>query len=405
MHMRRGSSPRLAYLAGLTIVLSLSAGLNGPVFPLHAQSMGASYAAVGAMAAMGSTLHAGASMFMGRLADTAGYDFMFFLSALTISLAAAAYLVSTTKAMVGIGKALDSLFIAAYWPALESACHSAGPAAGASMGVVYTAYPIANIAASVVTGWIAARWGYRACFTAALCVGACGVLWAFRALSGPGGAGTRRRLRLQHADHQAPAGAGAERIMRHRRGGFAAAMLACFSYCLLVALAATFVPLLAQHRGMSVQIVGVLVGVFWAGRTVASYPAGVLSERLGRGAVIAPAMVMGAVGAILAFYAQSFPTLAVAVILTGVCSGAVAPVAMALGAECARPWARGWAMGLCETMCGLGFLVAGGAGGLLASVGGPGMPFLAVGIVLFGMAALLTALFRVDAAAVRSYTA
>ena len=123
MHMRRGSSPRLAYLAGLTIVLSLSAGLNGPVFPLHAQSMGASYAAVGAMAAMGSTLHAGASIFMGRLSDTAGYDFMFFLSALTISLAAAAYLVSTTKSMVGNRKGTGlALHRCACWPALESAC-------------------------------------------------------------------------------------------------------------------------------------------------------------------------------------------------------------------------------------------------------------------------------------------
>ena len=78
-------------------------------------------------------------MFMGRLADTAGYDFMFFLSALTISLAAAVPRVDY-EGHGGNRKALDSLFIAAYWPALESACPRR-PAAGASMGVVYKPIP------------------------------------------------------------------------------------------------------------------------------------------------------------------------------------------------------------------------------------------------------------------------
>ena len=115
-------------------------------------------------------------------------------------------------------------------------------------------------------------------------------------------------------------------------------------------------------------------------------------------------MVMGAVGAILAFYAQSFPTLAVAVILTGVCSGAVAPVAMALGAECAALGPR-LGHGAVRDHVRSGILVAGGAGGLLASVGGPGMPSLRWESSCSGWRPCSQALFRVDAAAVRSYTA
>jgi len=401
--MTRHSTSRLAYLAGLTIVLSMSSGLTQPVFPLHAQALGASYGAVGAMAAMGSMMHAGISLYMGRLADRAGHDFMFFMSALTITLAAAAYLVSSSLGVIGVGKALDSLFMAAYWPALESASHAAGPAAGASMGVVYTAYPLATFAASLAAGWTAARWGYRASFAVAMCVGSIGMFLAARGMQ------DSRRARHRHSRaHGAPhggvqGGAGGPaatwraRLVEGRTSGFAAALLSCFSYCLLVALAMTFVPLLAEYHGLSVELVGVLVGLYWLGRTVSSFPAGILSERLGRGAVIVPALVIGAAGAALAGTATEFLPLAAAVVMTGICSGAVAPVAMALGADCAMPWAHGWALGLCETMCGVGFVAAGATGGLLASVGGPAMPFRVASAILVGCVAVLVALFRADA--------
>jgi AAHS family 4-hydroxybenzoate transporter-like MFS transporter len=405
--MARRSLSRLVYLAGLTTVLCMSSGLTQPVFPLHAQTLGASYGTVGAMAAMGSVMHAGVSLYMGRLADRAGHDFMFFMSALTVTLAAAAYVISSSLGVIGVGKALDSLFIAAYWPALESASHAAGPAAGASMGVVYTAYPVATFAASLVAGWTAARWGYRASFAAAMCVGAVGMIWSARNARGNPRARTLRRL---DPAGMATSGAGQAggtasdasdphrqgRLLEGRRAGFAAAMLSCFSYCLLVALAMTFVPLLAEYRGLSVEHVGVLVGMYWLGRAVSSFPAGVLSERLGRPAVILPALVIGALGAALAGTTAEFAPLAAAVAMTGVCSGAVAPVAMALGADCARPWAHGWALGLCETMCGVGFVAAGASGGLLATAGGPALPFKAASLALACCVLILTTLFRAD---------
>lgn len=384
-------------------MLCMSSGLTQPVFPLHAQALGASYGAVGAMAAMGSMMHAGVSLYMGRLADRAGHDFMFFMSALTGTLAAAAYLISSSLGAVGVGKALDSLFIAAYWPALESASHAAGPAAGASMGVVYTAYPVATFIASLVAGWTAARWGYRACFASAMCVGAAGMIWSSRGIA------ASRARRHPHARQQGSAhknghgGAGAAehagrhgRLLEGRRNGFAAAMLSCFAYCVLVALAMTFIPLLAEHQGLRVELVGVLVGLYWLGRAVSSFPAGVISERLGRPAVILPALVLGAAGAALAGTATEFATLAAAVTMTGLCSGAVAPVAMALGADCAQPWAHGWALGLCETMCGVGFVAAGASGGLLATAGGPAMPFKVASVALAACVAVLAALFRAD---------
>lgn len=382
-------SRRLTYLACLTFTLSFVSGLTGPIFPLHAQSLGASYQQVGIMAAMGSMIHALSALQMGRLADVAGSEFMFFVAALTASLAGAAYVASVTLPVAAIGKALDSLFIAVFWPALESASHASGSSAGHSMGVVYTAYPIATFTASVITGWISGKYGYRASFGASLAVAVCAA-FVVRA-------NMTRWKGLQAAAVDRPGKHSGRRIRPGRRFGFAAALLSCFGYCILVGLAVTFIPLLAEYRGMSVQLVGLLVGVFWLGRTIASFPAGALSERLGRGAVTMPAFMVGTVGAMLTASAQRSTLMFIGVALTGLCSGAVAPVAMALGAECSEPWAQGWGLGLCETFCGIGFIAAGLVGGILAGHYGAYAPFASAGCALLATVGALAILFLADA--------
>ena len=130
----------LAWLAVLTFVVSFSSGMTGPVFPLHAQALGATYEQIGMVSAAGSLIHAGFASGAGRLADQLGHDLMFLLSSLAIVLSTTAYFFSRTLLLAGLGKALDSLFIASYWPALESASHSSGSSAGHSLGW-YTRLP------------------------------------------------------------------------------------------------------------------------------------------------------------------------------------------------------------------------------------------------------------------------
>ncbi|HAI86027.1 MAG TPA: hypothetical protein DCL63_03435, partial [Firmicutes bacterium] len=168
-------SRRLAWLAVLTFIVSFSSGMTGPVFPLHAQALGATYRQGGMVSAAGSMIHAGLAFRAGWLADRLGHNLMFLLSSLAIVLSSVAYFFSRTLLLATVGKALDSLFIASYWPALESASHTAGGAAGHSLGVVYTVYPVATFAASAASGWLAGRFGYRASFAAALVGGAAAV--------------------------------------------------------------------------------------------------------------------------------------------------------------------------------------------------------------------------------------
>ncbi len=384
-------SRRLAWLAVLTFIVSFSSGMTGPVFPLHAQALGATYRQVGMVSAAGSVIHAGLAFRAGWLADRLGHNLMFLLSSLAIVLSSVAYFFSRTLLLATVGKALDSLFIASYWPALESASHTAGSAAGHSLGVVYTVYPVATFAASAASGWLAGRFGYRASFAAALVGGAAAVAGVAAGL----GASKRRSA------GSIGAGRGESGKRRRPRPGllpgsgtrFAAALAACFTYCVLVGQALTFGPLLAEARGLQVELVGLLVGAFWLGRTAISWPAGVLADRAGYSVVFIPAFIAGAAGSAIVASSLAPYGMFAGVALTGLCAGAVAPVAMLLGAECAEPGSQGWALGLCETFCGVGFISSGLVGGVLAGWFGPSAPFASGAVVCAAVAAGLALVF------------
>jgi MFS family permease len=369
----------LAWLAVLTFVVSFSSGMTGPVFPLHAQALGATYEQIGMVSAAGSLIHAGFASGAGRLADQLGHDLMFLLSSLAIVLSTTAYFFSRTLLLAGLGKALDSLFIASYWPALESASHSSGSSAGHSLGVVYTVYPAATFAASAATGWLAGRLGYRASFAAALVGGVVAVVGVSIGLgrrrkldAGCGDATARigRRLRLRGERPK-----GGARLLPGSSLRFAAALTACFTYCVLVGEVFTFVPLLAEARGLRVELVGLLVGAFWLGRTATSLPAGMLADRVGVDVVLIPAFIAGGIGSAMVAWPATPLVMFAGVTMMGLCSGAVAPVAMVLGAQCVDAGSHGWALGLCETFCGIGFISTGLVGGVLAGRYGLAVPF------------------------------
>lgn len=383
------------WLAVLTFLVSFSSGMTGPVFPLHAQALGATYQQIGMVSAVGSLIHAGFASRAGRLADQLGHDLMFLLSSLAIVVSTTAYFFSRTLLLAGVGKALDSLFIASYWPALESASHSSGSAAGQSLGVVYTVYPMATFAASAATGWLAGRLGYRASFAAAMIGGVAAVVGTSIGL-GRGYDGVARVAQGRaHVRGQRPEVS--TRLLPGSEIRFASALTSCFTYCVLVGQSFTFVPLLAEARGLRVELVGLLVGVFWLGRTVASLPAGMLADRAGAEVVLVPAFIVGAIGSALTAWPVTPILMFIGVTMMGLGAGAVAPVAMVLGAQCADPGSQGWALGLCETFCGIGFILSGLVGGLLAGRYGLAVPFAAAAALCIAVSLGLTIASRFGA--------
>ena len=146
-------------------------------------------------------------------------------------------------------------------------------------------------------------------------------------------------------------------------------------HCVLVGEVFTFVPLLAEARGLRVELVGLLVGAFWLGRTATSLPAGMLADRVGVDVVLIPAFIAGGIGSAMVAWPATPLVMFAGVTMMGLCSGAVAPVAMVLGAQCVDAGSHGWALGLCETFCGIGFISTGLVGGVLAGRYGLAVPF------------------------------
>lgn len=418
---------RIVGLAAVTFFVSIAGGLSGPVFPLYAQFRGASYSQVGAIAASASVLHALLAFPFGRLADIVGPELIFLFSAISVSLSAVIYPIARTVAMLALGKTLDSLCLAAFWPAMETASTTGKETAGHSMGIIYTVFPIAVFLGSSAGGWLAGAFGYQAAFHASLSAGLVAMVgvasgwWVprtwrqrlgslrrggqgvgYRAIQAAGRAeGCSDRHTKGPADSGAPGYEGCEirseargpRVYPGARLKLALAAVSCLSYCLIVGLMWTFVPLLADVRGLRVELVGLLVGMFWVGRVAISLAAGAVSERAGRGAVIVPALLVGAAGTAVLAYGQSEPVMFAGVSMMGLCTGALAPASLSLGSDCVPNEYRGWAMGLCETFCGLGFLVIGAAGGILGEIYGPSAPFVATAAATAVVAAVFAFFF------------
>jgi MFS family permease len=385
---RAAFSRRMIGYIALTFFLCLGSGMTEPVFSLHAQAVGASYRQVGLISAGASLIHVVSSSQMGRLGDVLGPEIMFLFAALAVVLCGAAYFSSTTLVVVTIGKAMDALFAASFWPAMQAASSNAAETAGYSMGIIHTVYPVTLVLASSLSGLLSGRLGYRASFAACfgagvIAVAGVGLGWWTPSPFRAGVIGKARRseaercapgVRPDHAERVQPKAAGG-RVLGRRQAGFAVALAGCFIYCVVVGAVRVFLPLLGEARGISVEIVGLMVASHWALRTLTSFPAGAASERVGRMTVLVLAFAVGALGAVLMVRARSVAAMFAASAMMGVCVGGAAPVSVALAVDSTCPSSRGWAMGLCEAFCGLAFLTSGVIGGQLAGNAAPEAPF------------------------------
>lgn len=118
--------------------------------------------------------------------------------------------------------------------------------------------------------------------------------------------------------------------------------LIMFSLSLTYGTVLSFLPLLASNRGIG--SFEVFFTVFALSLIVVRAGAGEISDRLGRGAVVIPGMVMAAAGLYLLATAYSLQALLLAGVLYGLGFGAVNPALMALTVDRARLAGRGAAM-------------------------------------------------------------
>lgn len=147
----------------------------------------------------------------------------------------------------------------------------------------------------------------------------------------------------------------------------------------------TFLPVYAEKQAVGNP--GLFFTVFAVVVIVARGPLGKLSDRLGRGVVIAPGLLVAAVGLAVLSWSFSMATMLLVAILYGVAMAAIQPALMALAIDRAGPAQRGAAMGTFSTAMDLGIGLGSFGWGVVAQTGGFDTMYLAAAAL--SMVALL----------------
>ncbi len=138
-------------------------------------------------------------------------------------------------------------------------------------------------------------------------------------------------------------------------------------------------PRFALEFGVSVTEVGLLISAFTLARVFLNFPAGSLSERIGRRAVLIAGGTLVGLASIGSGLVQGFPELVVLRFLTGAGGALAVTVSSTIMADISTRGNRARMMSFNEGIVSMGLFLGPGVGGLLADAVGLRVPFYVAG--------------------------
>jgi MFS family permease len=138
-----------------------------------------------------------------------------------------------------------------------------------------------------------------------------------------------------------------------------------------------FLVLKASAAGMSITYVPLVMVVMAGVYTLSSYPAGVMSDTLGRRGLLGAGLAVLIAADLILGFTSGVATMLVGVALWGLHMGLTQGILSTLVADTAPPEFRGTAFGMFNLVCGAATLVASLGAGLLWDRGGPAYTFAA----------------------------
>ena len=374
-------------LSIFTFVLMFAVGIAAPIIPLYASSLGASWTEIGLLGtSWGLTL-----MFLaiatGRLSDRLGRKPLLIASGVLSTTAALLYLISSTVLQIILIRILEGAVWALFWPAVEALATEIVDAkrAGRAMGMVSASYGIAFATSSVAAGSITSVFGYLQTFMIYLVLSLISIFLAVFLLRGTPRRSESAVAREESGKLDSSSLSSKMTILAYFLGG---------SYTFGLGVMLTLFSVFAKSLSVAVFLIGVLFGFFWLGRIIGSVGGGRVSDKYGRGPIVIVAMLGSVAGFMLAAFSTGIDMLLGAVVILGFSIGTSFPVSVAIISDNVPVSKRGYAMGIYETSCAAGFMLAASFGGLLSDLYSPRMPYLLAAIVSLA-AAIIFALKRV----------
>ena len=365
-------------LSLFVFLLMFAVGMASPIVPLYAAELGASWIQIGLLGTSWGTTMILLAAISGTISDRVGRRPLLITAAALSSLAGLMYWLSSTVLQIMLVRILEAVAWALFWPSIEAlATEIVAPSeSGKSIGITTASYGVGFACGSLASGTIVGAFGYSQLFLSySIMALASGVLAALFVHEGE----SRSAIRTS-------CGINWRRLLSRKTlpGYFLGA-----TYTFGLGVVLTFYSVFSESLGIPVFWIGVVFGVFWLGRIVGSYGGGELSDIYGRKKLALLSMAGCGIGFTLVTISTGSLMLYVAALTIGLSIGAAFPVGVTLVSDAVGSRFRGYAMGVFESCCAVGFMVAATLGGALAAAYSARMPYLLASACSFFAAAAL----------------
>jgi len=341
-------------LSLFVFLLMFAVGMASPVVPLYASELGASWVQIGLLGTSWGTTMLLLAAVSGRISDKVGRRPLLITAAALSSLAGVMYWLSTTVLQIILVRILEAAAWAMFWPSTEAlATEIVGPGeAGRSVGITTASYGVGFAGGSFAGGTIVGAFGYDQLFLSYSVMALASAVFALLFV----------KEHESKSDYQTK---GSWRQLASRKSLPGYFLGTIYTFGLGVVL--TFYSVFSKSFGIPVLWIGGLLAVFWVGRIAGSYGGGKLSDQYGRKRLAVLSMAGCGIGFTSASMASGLVTLFFAALIVGLSIGAAFPIGVALLSDAVSPRSRGFTMGVFESSCAAGFMVAATLGGFVAS--------------------------------------
>lgn len=347
--------------------ISMGVGVVTPIIPLYARSLGASYVGIGLIGMSYAIVYMMLAIPSGKLSDRIGRRVVIAASASLSGVASVLYLLAGSVNHLILIRAIDGMAWTLFWPSIEALTTeiSGPPSAGKAMGLSTASYGFGSMIGGFLGGLIVTCFGFSATFVLYL---ALSVVTALLTVAIREEGSSKRSFKAIGTSSTQP--------LTWDKATLVVACAVSVAYSIALGIVLTLFPVYAEGLGIETFWIGVLFATFWLGRIISFICAGRLSDKLGRKAVLVPALVGSAVASLLVALSGEIGLLYGAILIMGISLGATFPVTIALISDVVPSSSRGVAMGFFEASSGLGMLIGPAVGGVMAEIFDPRYPYI-----------------------------
>ncbi len=310
-----------------------------PVIPLYAVEVGALVSQVGLVVSFFAYMQALLMIPAGLLSDKLSQRGLLVAGLFIATLAPLLYIVASNPVQLSLVRALHGLSMVFFIPTaltiITGITHKAEM--GKAFGAYTTATQLGSMVGPIIGGYLLNHFGYTATFLSSSIVAAIGLLIVFiRFADIPGKRPIENVVK--------PNLSNSLRWLSQRL--VMAAMFTPMFIAVAVGTFSSYIPLYSTGLGINEVGAGLIIAVFYACSSISRIPAGMLSDKFGRGPLIVFGMILSAIAVASISVFSSLFYLCMAALFFGIGMGITQPSGLALAADHSREGEQGLAMGV-----------------------------------------------------------